>query len=227
MKRGLQLCAQDVYQDVPRSIHNHLPARNPTAQTAFWPFWKFSVLLISRGGEMILNSICNMKTISYFDWEPCFQQNNVFFWISLHKWWGRSFFSCKLMDSNSWYRGVWWKVFFQSWSAFSDQLSCNPWWWRSSALLFFQSNIGFKLHKNAKLSQTVLKSGIVWNWFVLKTRDQLFIMLCWIGHSLWSRASIRKGTSKIEKLFLAVYWPKNLADGLFSQTLFPLTPITR
>ena len=133
MLRGLQLCAQDVYHNVPRSIHNHLPARNPTAQTAFWPFWKFSVLLISRGGEMILNSICNMKTISYFDWEPCFQQNNVFFWISLHKWWGRSFF-CKLMDSNSWYRGVWWKVFFQSWSAFSDQLGCNPWWWRSPTL---------------------------------------------------------------------------------------------
>ena len=61
--------------------------------------------------------------------------------------------------------------FFQSWSAFSDQLSCNPWWSTSSTLSFFQSNIGFKLHKNAKLSQTVLKSGIVCNWLVMKTRD--------------------------------------------------------
>ena len=118
MKRVLQLCAQDVYHDVPRSIRNHLPARNPTAKTAFWPFWKFSVMLISRGEEMILKSICNMRTFSYFDWEPCFHQNNVFFWVSLHKCWGRSF-SCKLMDSNSWYRGVWWKVF--------SELECILW----------------------------------------------------------------------------------------------------
>ena len=56
--------------------------------------------------------------------------------------------------------------------------------------------------------------------FYLKLEIRIFIMLCWIDHSLCSRASIGEGTSKIEKLFLAVYWPKNLADDLFSPTIF-------
>ena len=106
-----------------------------------------------------------MKTI-YFDWEPCFQQNNVF------KWWGRSFFlqidgfqflvSWSLMES-----------FFRAGvHSLINYLGCNPCWWRSPTLSFLQSNIGFKLHKTAKLSQTVLKSSIVCNWLLPKTRDQ-------------------------------------------------------